>query len=273
MVNKRILSVQDVSCVGQCSLSVSLPILSAMGYECSILPTALLSTHTAFSHTSFFSLEDTLPKVLAAWQAEDISFDGICTGYIGSVPSVRLLKTVFTSFLAEDAPIIVDPVMGDNGSLYRHFHDHYVQAVRELLPFSHVILPNLTEACFLTGTRYEERCDGAFLKELHEGLRRAGAKAAIITGLPISSCEIGISVDVGDGHGEIYTTKRIPRASHGAGDVFASCFTGYSLKGFSPLEAACRAADFTCLALENTADEHWYGLSFEPLLPRLFEKD
>ncbi len=270
---QRILSVQDISCVGQCALTVSLPILSAMGYECAILPTALLSSHTAFTHTTFLDLEKELPKILEAWKKESLQFDAICTGYIGSIPSVRLLHTLFSSCALPEAPIIVDPVMGDGGVLYKHFDSSYVHEVRKLIPEADVILPNLTEACLLTETPYEEEPDCDYLLNLHDSLAKMGARAAVITGIPVSPEQIGVSVSSNGQAPVMYTTKRIPRMSHGSGDVFASCFAGHYLAGKDLMSCAESAADFTCLALERTPADHWYGLSFEPLLKELITKN
>ncbi len=265
MKRNPVLSVQDISCVGQCSLTVALPLLSAMGHECAILPTSLLSSHTAFNHTSICQLEDEIPKIFEAWDAENIRFDGVYTGYIGSVSSVLAIKSLFSRFLTPNAPIIVDPVFGDHGKLYRHFDGAYIDAVRTLISSADVIVPNLTEACFLTGTPYREDYPVETIVSIHGKLRSLGAKASIITGVRQSSDRIAVSIDDGNGL-VIHETPHIDRPSHGAGDVFASIVAGRVFSGRPLVNAACEAADFVCRALKETPAEHWYGLSFEPLL-------
>ena len=268
MKSNPVLSVQDISCIGQCSLTVALPVLSAMGHECAILPTSLLSSHTAFKHTSICQLENEIPNIFASWEAENIRFDGVYTGYIGSIASVRAVKELFSKFLMPHAPIIVDPVFGDHGKLYRHFDSHYVDEMRALIESADVILPNLTEACFLTGTPYKEDFSNKEIISLHKKLQALGAKQSIITGIRRTEGRISFSIDDGQ-RLAIRETTYIDRPSHGAGDLFASIVAGRVFSNSPLLEAACEAADFVCLVLKNTPSEHWYGLSFEPFLRKL----
>lgn len=270
-MNKHpILSVQDISCVGQCSLTVALPMLSAMGHECAILPTSLLSSHTAFKHASICQLENEIPHIFAAWEKENIRFDGVYTGYIGSITSVLAVKSIFSKFLTQNAPIIVDPVFGDHGQLYRHFDLSYVDSVRSLVSSADVILPNLTEACFLTNTPYKESYEAQEIIALHEKLRALGAKSSVITGIRRQNDRIAISIDDGKGFA-IHETPHVDRPSHGAGDVFASIVAGRVFSNRPLLHAACEAADFVCRALKETPTEHWYGLAFETLLSDLIK--
>lgn len=265
-----ILSVQDISCIGQCSLTVALPVLSAMGHECAILPTSLLSSHTAFTHASICQLENKIPNIFASWEAEGIRFDGIYTGYIGSVASVQAVKSIFTKFLTQNAPIIVDPVFGDHGRLYRHFDRAYVNSVRTLIASADVVLPNLTEACFLADIPYKEDYDADTLARLHEKLHELGAKSSVITGIHRTQGRIAVSIDDSTASAPtLYETAHIDRPSHGAGDVFASIVAGRIFSKRSLYDAACEGADFVCRALERTPREHWYGLAFEPLLSEL----
>ncbi len=271
MQSYPVLSVQDISCVGQCSLTVALPVLSALGHECAILPTSLLSSHTAFSHTTLCNLEKEIPSIFDAWRAEEIRFSGIYLGYIGSVPAIKALHRIFSEFLIEGAPIILDPVLGDNGELYRHFDKSYVDAIRDLLPYADVILPNLTEACLLADMPFCPSPDANMLALLHSSLQGLGARSSVITGIHTSSDRIAISIDDGKTSMD-YETPFIKRPSHGAGDVFASVVAGRIFADGKLADAAKEAADFTYEALCQTPDEHWYGLAFEPLLPKLITK-
>ncbi len=266
MQHKRILSVQDISCVGQCSLTVALPLLSALGHECAILPTSLLSSHTAFTHTSFCDLTKELPAILDAWKTEGIRFDALYTGYIGTSACLSLLPRIIKDFVKEDGMKIIDPVMGDHGVLYRHLDAQYARQMRQVIAHADLILPNLTEACLLAGVSYRESADPAFLSELHASLAALGARASVITGVRSASDRIGISVYDGDSAPFFYDTLHVDRPSHGAGDVFASLVTGRVISG-TPLAASARmAANFTCRAIAETPASHWYGLCFERFL-------
>ncbi len=263
MQHKKILSVQDISCVGQCSLTVALPLLSALGHECAILPTSLLSSHTAFTHTSFFSLTEEIPSILDAWKQEDIRFDALYTGYIGTSECLSLLPRIIEDFIAKDGKRIIDPVMGDGGVLYRHLDARYVRQMQEVIAHADLVLPNLTEACLLADMPYRESADPAFLAKLHASLSLRGARASVITGVHTKHGRIGISVYDGESEPFIYDTVHVDRPSHGAGDVFASLVTGRVASGTSLPDAARMAADFTCRAIAETPASHWYGLSFE----------
>ena len=199
-----------------------------------------------------------------------LRFDGVYTGYIGSVTSVGAVKGIFSKFLTPNAPIIVDPVFGDHGKLYRNFDSSYINAVRSLVSSADVILPNLTEACFLTNTPYKENYESQEIVSLHEKLRALGAKSSVITGIRRKAGRIAVSIDDGTGF-VIHETPHIDRPSHGAGDVFASIVAGRVFSKQSLLHAACEAADFVCRALKETPPEHWYGLAFERLLSDLIK--
>lgn len=263
MQHKRILSVQDISCVGQCSLTVALPLLSALGHECAILPTSLLSSHTAFTHTSFLSLTDEVPSILDAWKQEHISFDALVAGYIGTSECLALLPCIIEDFIEKDGKKIIDPVMGDGGVLYRHLDARYVRQMQDVIAHADLILPNLTEACLLSDIPYRESADQDFLTELHETLTARGACTSVITGVPTRHGRIGISVYDGEHAPFVYDTVHVDRPSHGAGDVFASLVTGRVVSGMPLADAARMAADFTCRAISETPPSHWYGLSFE----------
>ena len=176
MTYKRILTIQDISCVGQCSLTVALPILSAAGLETAILPSAVLSTHTAgFKGYTFRDLTDDIPAIADHWRKEKISFAGIYTGYLGSTRQIGYVKDIISSLSAPDAVSIVDPAMADNGKLYPGFDAEFVEAMKTLAFSADIILPNITEACLLTGTDYQEKYDEAYITDLLDKLTDSGA--------------------------------------------------------------------------------------------------
>ena len=271
MEYKRILTIQDISCVGQCSLTVALPILSACGHETCILPSAVLSTHTAgFSGFTFRDLTDDIPSIQAHWNKENIKFDGIYTGYLGSTKQVGFVKNILDTMGTERAVKIVDPAFADNGKLYPIFDQAYVEAMKTLCPSADILLPNITEACFLAGVEYKEVYDENYIRALLAALSKLGCETVVLTGVGYAPEKTGVVVYE---HGKIsyYEHPRIAKGCHGTGDVYASAFTGALLNGKTIFEAAKIAADYTVLCIENTQDDpkHWYGVKFETALPKL----
>ena len=268
---KRILTIQDISCVGQCSLTVALPVLSACGLETCILPSAVLSTHTGgFTGFTFRDLTDDMPAIWRHWQKENIAFDAVYTGYLGSARQIACVQDIFKNMLRPGGKTIVDPAMADNGRLYTGFDDAYVRAMRTLCAAADVILPNLTEACLLTGESYREIYDADFVRGLLDKLETLGVRRIILTGVSDRPGETGVAVRE-NGKTFFYSHHRVPRTFHGTGDIYASAFTGAWLRGRSLCAAAQLAADFVVRCIANTLDDesHWYGVKFEPALPDL----
>lgn len=270
---KRILTVQDISCVGQCSLTVALPILSAAGHETCILPSAVLSTHTAgFSGYTVRDLTEDIPAITAHWQKEGICFEAVYTGYLGSAEQIRDVKEIFRTCAAENCVTIVDPAMADNGKLYPAFDMAFVDQMKTLAFEAQLILPNITEACLLTGYPYRETYDEAYIFGLLDSLRAAGAKTVILTGVSYNEQTTGVVVMEGDSR-RYYAHKRYAKGCHGTGDVYASAFVGAFLRGKTAYDAARIAADYTLRCIEVTRPDpsHWYGVKFEAVLPELIE--
>ncbi|MBR1496882.1 MAG: pyridoxamine kinase [Oscillospiraceae bacterium] len=274
MSYKRVLTVQDISCVGQCSLTVALPILSAAGVETSILPSAVLSTHTAgFTGYTVRDLTEDMPGIIAHWKKENIRFDAIYTGYLGSTRQIALVKEMFSTLGKPGFASIVDPAMADGGKLYPAFDQGYVEEMKGLVAAADIILPNITEACFLTGLDYREDYNEDYIEELIARLRGIGAKTVVLTGVGYSAQTTGVVTAEGE-LTRYYSHRRIPKGSHGTGDVYASAFAGAFLRGKSVYDAAALAAEYTVRCIENTAGdpEHWYGVKFEPVLPYYIEQ-
>lgn len=272
MSYKRILTVQDISCVGQCSLTVALPILSACGLETAILPSAVLSTHTGgFTGYTFCDLTEEMPKILAHWQKEGIQFEAMYTGYLGSSHQIDYVTDIANSVLKPGAPFIVDPAMADGGKLYAGFDAAFVEAMKKLVARADITLPNITEACLLTGTEYREVYDEAFVLSLFEKLSALGVKNIVLTGVSYSPDSTGVAVYEG-GKYRYYAHKKFEKGCHGTGDIYASAFTGALMSGRSIYDAAVLAADYTLRCIEETKkdpNDHWYGSEFEKALPDL----
>ncbi len=273
MTYKKILTVQDISCVGQCSLTVALPIISACGIETCILPSAVLSTHTAgFTGFTVRDLTEDIPGIKAHWQKENIAFDAIYTGYLGSTLQISYVKELFRDVAAAGCATIVDPAMADNGKLYPAFDMVYVEAMKGLCAEADFVVPNITEACFLTGMEFRTLYDRAYIDELLAKLTALGCKNIILTGVSYQKGKTGVVV-VENGAYAYYEHELLPNSCHGTGDIYASAFVGSFVRGKSAFDAAKIAADYTVECIKETAklDNHWYGAAFEPVLGKLIE--
>ena len=269
MSYQKLLTLQDISCVGQCSLTVALPILSAAGMETCILPSAVLSTHTAgFSGFTVRDLTEDIPAIAAHWKKENIRFRAVYTGYLGSTRQIDDVKAIIGTLLEEGGLAIVDPAMADNGKLYPAFDAAYVEAMKSLAFSADIILPNITEACFLTDTEYREHYDEAYIAALLDRLSAAGAKTIVLTGVGYRPDRTGVVVRDAEGT-RYYEHRKIAKGCHGTGDVYAAAFVGALLNGKDAFEAAALAADYTvgCIEVTQGDPEHWYGVKFELELP------
>lgn len=273
---KRVLTIQDISCFGKCSTTVALPILSAMGVETVILPTAVLSTHTMFSGFTVKDLTDQMEPICAHWKKENIRFDAIYTGYLGSEEEIDIVSRIFRDFGGEDTLIFVDPVMADNGKLYPAFDLHYAQRNAALCGMADIIVPNITEACVMTGTEYRETYDEAYIKLLLTRLTTLGAKKSFLTGVSLSEGKTGVyGMISATGETVIYQNDRVNATYHGTGDIFSSAAVGALVQERSLYEAFQIAADYTADTIRETLRdprEPWYGVNFETTLPLLVDR-
>jgi pyridoxine kinase len=271
MSYKKILTIQDISCVGQCSLTVALPIISACGIETCVLPSAVLSTHTAgFSGYTFRDLTEDMPSIKEHWMKEGIKFDAIYTGYLGSTKQIEYVEDIFASTASENCVKIVDPAMADNGNLYPGFDEAFVEAMKGLCQEADYVIPNITEACFLTGVEYKGEYDRAYIDQLLEKLTALGCKNIIFTGISYAEGKTGVVV-FENGEYSYYEHDKLGKGCHGTGDVYASAFVGAFMRGKSAYDAAKIAADYAVECIKETAklDNHWYGAAFEPVIGKL----
>ncbi len=279
---KRIVTVQDISCVGKCSLTVALPIISAMGVEAAVLPTAVLSTHTAFKGFTFRDLTGDMRGIMDHWKAEEFRFDAVYSGYLGSAEQIECVEKL-SDFLAPGAPRIVDPAMADDGKLYPGFDASFPGQMAKLVSGADIAVPNLTELCLLLDMPYRENYSTDELKDLLRRLSASGARNVVLTGYsPEAASSQQNVVTVGalvysssDGKFFEYCDPLIPRRYHGTGDIFASVLTGAVVRGCSLEEAVKIAVDFTfeCVRLtQNDPFANWYGVNFEAAIPYLVSR-
>lgn len=269
---KRVLTVQDLSCIGRCSLTVALPILSAMGLETAVLPTAVLSTHTQFQNFTFRDLTDDLNGILAHWEKERFTFDAVYTGYLGSVQQIDIVLSMFETYRKCGSLLIADPAMGDAGKLYTGFDLAFVKRMAEVCAHADIIVPNMTEAAFLLGIDYRDAgYDESYIHDVLKRLCGLGAKTAVLTGVSFHDSELGVmAYDSEKNLFYSYFNEKLPISYHGTGDCFASCFTGALVRG-EGLEGAMKlSADFICACLKLTMadpNRRTYGVNFEEALP------
>lgn len=271
---KRIVSIQDISCIGKCSQTIALPVLSAMGIETSIIPTAILSAHTMFPDFTFRDLSEDIPKIKKHWLSQGVTFDGILTGYLGSVRQIEMISEIYRDFGTDNNVIVLDPVFADKGRIYPGFDMEYAGAIAGLCTQADYIVPNITEAAYIAGVPYMEICDMAYIENILDILTQRGVKNTIITSVHIGD-ENGIVCRLDNDREFSVFRKNIDTPFHGTGDLFASTFTGALLNGFSTEDAAALAVDYvneTLTATLKNNKHNWYGVDFEATLPYLMDR-
>ena len=272
MSTPRIAAIHDLSCFGRCSLTIALPVLSAMGCQCCPLPTALLSAHTGFPGNSFLDLAAEMGRIAEHWAAMDLQFDAIYSGFLGSADQVDTVARFFDTFKKSDTAVIVDPVMGDHGTAYRTCTPELCRGMRVLAENSDVITPNLTEAALLLDRPYEEiRQSDAY--EVVRRLSLGGRRSVVLTGYSSESGQTGaLCFDRDSGESKAVQTPREPQDFSGTGDLFASVLAGGVARGVPLFQAAQAAADFVRDCIARTLAEgltEQDGVDFEPLLGQL----
>ncbi len=270
---KRIVTIQDISCLGKCSLTVALPLISAMGVECAIIPTAVLSTHTMFKNFTCRDLTGEIEPIIEHWQKENFAFDAVYTGYLGSFEQIDIVSGVFKKLKRENNIIFIDPAMADNGRLYAAFDMAFAKKMASLCAGADIIVPNITEAAFMTGMEYREEYDEGYARELLLALSRLGAKISILTGVGFEKGKTGVmGYDRERAEFYYYCHERLPVSYHGTGDIFSSVCVGAIMRGQSWKRAVKTAADFVSDCIRVTIDsgkEKWYGVDFEACIPGL----
>jgi len=274
---ERILTIQDISCIGKCSLTVALPIISAFGVETAILPTAVLSTHTAFKDFTFRDLTSDIEPIYNHWLKEGFSFKSIYTGYLGSLEQIGLIGDIFNKFKTAENFILVDPVMADNGKLYTGFDQNFADNMAKLCSKADVIVPNLTEASFMLHEPYvSDGYDEDYIKHILIKLTDLGCKIAVLTGVSFKNGELGVyGYDKTTGEFFSYFREKIPKSFHGTGDVFASSLCGAMTIGNNLLESLKIAVDYTVESINltiNNPNHNWYGVEFEKAIPYLVDR-
>lgn len=271
MTTPCVTAIHDMSGYGRCSLTVAIPILSAMGIQCCPLPTAFLSTHTGgFTDFTFLDMTDEMPKIARHWKSLGLRFDAVYSGFLGSARQITIVEDFIRDF-REDGVVVVDPVMGDGGEVYRTYTPEMCAGMAQLARQADVITPNLTEAALLLGVPYGELPTGeAGCRAIVERLSLEGRRSVVLTGASMETGSTGaMCFDSRTGRTEAVQTRRVNREFHGTGDVFSSVLTGALVQGKNLTEAAREAVEFVRACAERTAAAGLpmrEGVDFEPLL-------
>ncbi len=277
-MQKKVLAINDISCIGRCSLTVALPIISSVGIECSILPTAILSTHTGgFLGYTFLDFTAEMKKVSSHWLSLNRTFDAIYTGFLGSTEQVEVVKEIVEKFKNKNL-IIVDPAMADNGELYKLFNNNFPNEMKKLCLIADVIIPNITEACLLTNYQYQkDNHSDEYIDGLLQALLNQGMKNIVLTGVSKQNGQIGaICYNYDTKEKYYYDQEIIPGYYHGTGDVFASVLSACLVKNKTIEESTKIAVDITVASIKETIKykniDIKYGVCFEEVLPLLISK-
>lgn len=268
MSYKRVLVMQDISCVGQCSMAVALPVLAVCGVEACPLPTEILSTHTGgFWKPAVTYLDGALGPIWRHWKESGIRFDVVYTGYLGSVEAIRTAEIIARELMEPGGRLVVDPAMGDHGRLYAGLDRKYAAHMERLCREADIILPNLTEAAMLAGVPWQEKHDEDYVNQIMGNLPQ---DTVVLTGVGFREGQTGVLLR-DRGMVRHYGHESLGHPCSGTGDLFAAGFVGALCRGRDTYRAAQIAADFTCRCVKATleAPAHWYGVKFEPILPEL----
>lgn len=269
---KRLVAINDISGFGKCSLTVALPIISAAGVETICMPTAVLSTHTGgFTGYTYRDLTCDMPDISAHWKSIDLKPDAIYSGFLGSFDQIDIVKKFAEDFKREENLFIADPCMADHGKMYAIFDEKFAKAMAELCSKADIILPNITEACFMTDTEFVDGLHTEeYIEKLLNNLLDMGAKNVILTGVTFEENKLGAAFMGQDRVAKYYFQERLPGMYHGTGDVFASSFCGAILNGISYYDAMGIAVRYVCDCIKRTQSMEnpiTYGVDFERGIP------
>ena len=272
---KKVVTMQDISCVGKCSLTVALPVISAMGIETAVIPTAVLSTHTMFQGFTFHDLTGEILPIMEHWKKEGFRFDAVYTGYLGSFEQLDCAAKLFEDF-GRDSLKIVDPCMADNGKLYAGFTIEFARAMAKLCAKADIICPNMTEASFLLDIPYVTEYDEDYVKDVLKQLAALGARKAVLTGITFDGVHLGAyAYDSKEDRYVSYFTDEESQHFHGTGDLWASTLCGALVNGKSFEEGIAVACDFVKESIRLTLQEEEhndYGVNFEQAIPYLISR-
>lgn len=275
---QRVAAIHDISGFGKCSMTVVLPILSAAGIEVVCMPTAVLSTHTGgFEGFTYRDLTEDLPAITEHWKSLDLHFSSIYSGFLGSPEQVDIVSNFIDTFNSDNTLVYVDPVMADEGELYSVFDDHMVDKMRELCEKADLLLPNITEACFLLKQPYQHGpYTRDYIEKIVRGLSDMGPEKVVLTGVYFDNEKLGAACyDRAEDKVEYAFSEKVPGQFHGTGDIFGSFCLAALLNGKSLLDSTQFAVDLTTDCILRTVARETNrreGVDFEGVLPEMMKR-
>lgn len=269
---KKIAVINDLSGYGRCSLTVVIPILSALKIQCCPVPTSILSNHTGFPTYFFDDYTEKMPQYIEQWKKLKLSFDGIYSGFLGSEAQIQIVIDMIKEFRTKESVVIIDPIMGDHGKAYQTYTPEMCNRMKELVGYGNIVTPNLTEACILTGREYPK--DGfkrGALGEMATEIQSLGPESVVITGVKEGSFVTNVVLEK-DGKPQFLRTRHVGNERPGTGDVFSSIVAAYAVRGVPLRDSVRKAANFVkeCILKSdelNVPVEN--GVCFEELLSLL----
>ncbi|MBR1421778.1 MAG: pyridoxamine kinase [Selenomonadaceae bacterium] len=270
MKQKRIALVNDITGFGRCSIAVELPIISAMKIQACPLPTAILSVHTGFPNHFLDDYTNRMREYVASWEKNQLTFDGIATGFLSSVEQIEIVIDFIKKFRTPETKIFVDPVMGDDGKLYQSYTKEICREMRKLLQYADLVTPNLTEACELLGIEYPENVSEDQIWKMAEEISNRGSKDVIITGVRFENLMKNFILS--SGNRSIVESKKIDGDRSGTGDAFAAIVSASILNGEDLRIAVEKAQKFIAKSISYAVelDLPWnWGLPIEEFLTEL----
>ncbi len=269
---KKIAVVNDISGFGRCSITVALPIISHLKLQCCPLPTSIFSNHTGYEHYFFDDYTQHMREYIRNWKLLGLEFEGIATGFLGSEEQIQIVEEFIQEFKTERTKVIVDPVMGDNGTLYPTYTKEMCREMKRLISYADILTPNLTESCFLTDTPYHEYdWKEQELYKMAESLSQVGAEKIVISGINMGNY-LGNVVYETNGTRTIIRSKRVAKERAGTGDIFSSIIAADCVNQVDFTQSVRKAARFIreCMRItderEIPAED---GVCFEEILYRL----
>lgn len=269
----RVAAIHDLSGLGRVSLMVVIPILSTMGIQVTPLPTAVLSAHTGYKDFQMLDLTNQMDQFIEHWKKENLRFDAIYSGFLGSHRQIKIVKDLINHYKNEDLLVIVDPVLGDDGKAYSPMTSELVDQMKDLITVADMITPNLTEVCMLLDEEYNEFPTLSEIKDWALRLSDKGPSKIVITSVRDQANPNLTSVIA-------YTKKNnsfwkvscsyLPTSYPGTGDIFTSVLSGALLQGDSFPIAIDRAVQFTSQAVRTTYGRD-YNINEGVLIERILD--
>ncbi|MEY8352221.1 pyridoxamine kinase [Lachnospiraceae bacterium 54-53] len=272
---KKIAVINDLSGYGRCSLTVAIPLLSALKVQCCPVPTSILSNHTGFSTFFFDDYTEKMPLYIREWKKLQLSFDGIYSGFLGSEEQIGIVIDMINSFRTQETKVVIDPIMGDHGKAYQTFTPRMCGRMKELVGFGDIVTPNLTEACILTGREYRPKgWKRSELLQMADEIRNMGPEAVVITGVKEGGYVTNVVSEKGE-PASFLRTLQVGRERPGTGDVFSAIVAAQTVKGISLRDAVKKAAYFVKCSILKSEEFHVpveNGVCFEEILHLLIRQ-